>query len=280
MKITASAIRKKYAGLPALDFDLLLAAATEKSREFLYAHPDYRPAFGQRLKFRRFINLYKKGYSVAAITGRKEFCGLDFFVDRKVLIPRPETELLVENAAEQIRETQDEIILIDVGTGSGCIPISIAKKTGIRNVIATDMSGAALRAAKKNARKFNVAIKLLRGDLLEPAKKYLNKGGLTITANLPYLTRAQFDSEKSIQKEPKMALIADGSDGLSVYGKLFRQIADLKKGFVLFLEIDSQQAEKITALAEKYFPGSQTEIKEDLSGRDRLAIVRKSSPNS
>jgi len=260
-----------------LDFDLLKAHAINKPKEFLYSHPEYKLSFLESIRLRYFIFLYKKGYSVAAIVGHKEFYGLDFFVNKHVLIPRPDTELMVIEAIEEIKKSNEKITLIDVGVGSGCIPISILKNLPKQiPAYATDISGQALKVAKKNARTHNVNIEFFHGNLLKPViQKILNlKSQIIITANLPYLTEQQFQNEPSIQREPKNALVAD-SNGLALYEELFKQIKLLPTphSLLLLLEIDPSQTEEISKLIKQYFPKSNFETKKDLSGLDRLVKI-------
>jgi len=306
-------IRQKYSlSIPAIDFDLLAAAALKKNKEFVLAHPEYRPTICRRLRLAYFLFKRKRGWPMAYILGHKEFCGLDFLVNRHVLIPRPETELMVEEAARQISNFKfliskqipnpnNQILLIDVGTGSGCVPIAIMKtlkhenpdvKSGSRPCVgtfATDISGAALRVAEKNAKRHGVKINFLRGDLLEPVLKKVSSfqfpvSSVIITANLPYLTQNQFAGEPSIQKEPRLALIADNADGLSLYEKLFKQITGLLETgnwkLEILAEVDPRQSAAALTLAKKYFPnlptgqaGAIIEIKKDLAGRDRLVLI-------
>ncbi|MFA5061787.1 MAG: peptide chain release factor N(5)-glutamine methyltransferase [Patescibacteria group bacterium] len=258
-----------------LDLDLLRAHSTLKNREFLYTHPEYKPNFWQRLKFRYFLFKYHRGYAVATITKHKEFFGLDFYVDKNVLIPRPETELLVENAIDKCRKNPGAV-LIDVGTGSGCIPISILKSIAPANtkVYAIDISKSALRVAKINAIQHGVKINFMHSDLLKSLPDFDQSHRLIITANLPYLTREQFNREPSIKKEPKIALIADNTNGLAIYENLLRQIRQLKNHITVFLEIDPAQADKIPELIKKYLPQAEFEIKKDLSGLDRTVIIK------
>lgn len=293
-------LQKKCHALASFDLDLLLAAAIKKPKEFLYSHPEYRLSLWERLRLKYFLFLQKNGYSVAAIAKHKEFYGLDFLVNKNVLIPRPETELMVEEA---IKEIKDENILIDIGTGSGCIPISILKNTkGDIKTFAIDISDRALKVAKKNAKKHGVNIKFLRGNLLEPflslrgtnevsdaaipKQPLLNHGiaalpavarndNVIITANLPYLTEQQFQSEPSIQREPKIALVAE-KNGLALYEELFKQIRLLPTphSLLLLLEIDPSQTEEISKLIKQHFPNANFEIKNDLAGRDRLVIIK------
>mgnify|MGYP001599721155 FL=1 len=261
-----------------LDFDLLKARAIKKPKEFLYSHPEYRLSIWQQLRLKYFVFLRKKGYSVAAITKHKEFYGLDFFVNKNVLIPRPDTELMVTKAIEEIRKLGNkEIILIDVGTGSGCVPISVLKNLPTpMPTYAVDISDQALNVAKNNAKIHDVKIQFFHGNLLEPIiKKIINhKSKIIITANLPYLTEKQFQSEPSIQREPKTALVAD-KNGLALYEKLLQQIKLLPTTYslLLLLEIDPSQTEEISKLIKQYLPQSKIEIKKDLGGLDRLVKI-------
>ncbi len=278
-------VMKDLYQVPQLDFDILLAFSIGKPKEFLYIHPEYPISIIQYLRFRWFINRYKKGYSVAAITKHKEFYGLDFYVNKNVLIPRPDTERLVASATrimnDELRIKNDKVILIDVGTGSGCIPISILKNL-IEPITtySTDISRSALRVAKKNAVKHNVKINFLHGNLLEPLIHHssfiLPTSTLVVTANLPYLTEKQFRDEPSIQREPKHALVAD-KNGLALYEELLQQIKSLflihhSSSLILF-EIDPSQTEEISKIIKQYLPNSTIEIKKDLSGLDRLIKI-------
>ena len=296
--------------MPQLDFDILLAFSIGKPREFLYSHPEHPVSIIQYLRFRWFIHRYKKGYSVAAITKHKEFYGLDFFVNKHTLIPRPDTELMVAEATGimnyELRIKDTNITYIDVGTGSGCVPIAILchceerndeaipkfggndngiatpRKSGARNdihVYASDISRAALRVAKKNAKIHGVKINFFHGNLLQPlihnSKFIIHNSNVIITANLPYLTEQQFQSEPSIQREPKKALVAK-NNGLALYEELLQQISKLliaNCSLLIFLEIDPSQTEEISKLIKQYLPESTFEIKKDLGGLDRLVKI-------
>ncbi|OGH88796.1 MAG: hypothetical protein A3J93_01765 [Candidatus Magasanikbacteria bacterium RIFOXYC2_FULL_42_28] len=297
--------------IPALDLDLILADAINQPREFIITHPEFRPNPWQLLKI--YINLSRRNNDVpiAYITGHKEFFGLDFFVNKNVLVPRPDTEILVETAIslisnifksqnlsviptakeESLSGSPHPITLIDVGTGSGCIPIAINKtlqqlntatnkQTGI-TTHAIDISHRALRVVKKNAKKHNVKINFHQGNLIEPIAKssiFSLQSSLIITANLPYLTQSQFDNEQSIKKEPKLALVADNQNGLSLYEKLLTQlkssIFNLQSSITLLLEIDPSQTTDIRTLVKNIFPSAQIEIKKDLAGLDRVVIIQ------
>ena len=300
-----------------LDAEILLAHVIKKSREFLFTNPDFEINFWQKIKFEHLVKQRQKNIPVAYLVGHKEFFGLDFLVNKNVLVPRPDTELMVEETIKHLNTlspNHNKILLVDVGTGSGCIPISILKSIQKRNdemsganfvtnvsdkfprpnpagqfinppkIIAIDVSKKALCVAKKNAQKHNVETEFLHGNLLEPIFKLselrTKNPELIITANLPYITEQQFKQEPSIQKEPKLALVAD-NDGLALYEELLKQIATFhtyppsgRVPLSSFLEIDPTQTDKIKILIKKYLPESNIEVKKDLAGLDRLVIIK------
>ncbi len=279
-----------------LDAELLLSHVTQKSREFFIAHPEYPVHFFSNLKFSSLVKKRKKNIPLAYLTGHKEFFGLDFLVNKQTLVPRPETEVLVQSVLSEIEESKIKnqelrVSVIDVGTGSGCIPISILKTLQKNTVslpvqtFAIDISKQALKVAKKNAQKNKVGITFFHGNLLEPIIKnpdFARPGDqpeswpIIITANLPYLTQEQFDTEASIQHEPVSALVAE-DHGLALYKKLLEQIHtfDLQNTAIcLFLEIDPSQSSKIRTCINTLFPQAQVHIMKDLSGNDRVVKIK------
>ncbi len=277
-------VLNKFKNLDQRDLEIFISEIINKDKSFVITHPEYRLSLFQYLKLSYFVSQRKKGYSVAAIVGHKEFYNLDFFVNKNVLIPRPDTELMVEEAIKiighELETKNTNIIYIDIGTGSGSIPISVIKNLPkLTQTYAIDNSSLALKVAKKNAATHKVGIDFLHGNLLEPVLKNQPSLGtpcfITITANLPYLTENQYQSEKSIQREPKNALVAD-KQGLALYEELLKQTKLLPDYCQLFLllEIDPSQSENIIRLIQKYIPQSKIEIKKDLSGLDRLVIIQ------
>jgi len=273
-----------------LDAEILLAHVIKKSREFLFTNPDFEINFWQKIKFENLVIQRQKNIPVAYLVGHKEFFGLDFLVNKNVLVPRPDTELMVEETLKHLNTLSpnyNNVLLIDVGTGSGCIPISIRKSvlSAYPNLptIAIDVSKKTLCVAKKNAKKHTVKIKFLHGNLLEPILKIEHgSNGLNgfeqiiVTANLPYITEQQFQNEQSIQHEPKIALVAE-NDGLALYEKILQQIKQITNTYNLkpktYFEIDPIQTDKIKILIKKYLPESNIEVKKDLAGLDRLVII-------
>ncbi|MFA5024346.1 MAG: peptide chain release factor N(5)-glutamine methyltransferase [Patescibacteria group bacterium] len=239
--------------------------------------------------YKRYKTLEKKrlaGWSLAVLIGQKEFYGLNFKVNQHVLIPRPETELLVDDSLKLINNKidQEPLTIIDLGTGSGAIIITLANELQKYNLplfkkinfLASDISATALKIARQNTKNHSLIKKITfyQGDLLAPFKNKLKDQNIIITANLPYLTARQFKNSPSIQKEPRLALIS-GLDGLKHYRRLFKQLGRTNYcSLTLFCEIDPGQKTKIKTLAKKYFPQSQIVIKSDLAGRARLAIIK------
>lgn len=279
-------LQQAYERIDPLDAELIIAFVLKKTREFVLAHGERKI---ERLKDRKITRLLRektRGVPLAYLTGHKEFFGLDFIVDKNVLIPRPETEVLVENVLSECRMQitgGKKIVLIDAGTGSGCIPIAIIKTLKHKNIktFVVDISKGALRIAKANAKKHRVKIKLLHCNLLAPffntySLTNLHTYTLIITANLPYLTSKQHKQSPTIQYEPKSALIA-GKTGLELYEKLLKQvrslISNIKYPISIFFEIDPSQSRRIIQLIKKYLPDTKVKIKKDLSGKDRVIII-------
>ena len=269
----------------------MLSKASGKSKEWILAHPEYKN-FWTLLKYAYYLRKLKKGIPMAYILGHKEFFNLDFLVNKYTLIPRPDTETLVDVVIDKISNFKfpiSNLLLIDVGTGTGCIPISILKRfkdsKDIKiNAIATDISKGALKIARKNAKKHAVNIQFLHGNLLSPVLqpacrqaglyKLTDLQTIIITANLPYLKEEWWGKEPSIQHEPKSALVSDAETGLKIYENLLQQIKTVK--CVVFLEIDPRQSSQIFNLIQKYLPSADIEIIKDLNCFDRVVKVKTS----
>ncbi len=270
--------------LPSLETELLLSFLLKKEREFILAHLDYKIT---KEIFRRYKNLEKKrlaNWSIAVLIGYREFYSLKFSVNKQVLVPRPETELLVDETLEIIKKDvkKEKISIVDIGTGSGAIIISLAASlSSFKNInlVASDISSSALKIAKKNAKLHGQEKNILffQGNLLKPLLKEINRASnLIITANLPYLTPFQVKNSPSISKEPRLALVA-GNDGLKYYRLLFEQINSLlknkKKKIAILCEIDPSQDENFALLVKKFLPTASLIFKNDLTNQPRLAIV-------
>ncbi len=274
--------------IPMLDATLLMAATLGYPKEYVYAHPEYRPTLRQLVHFKKTIWQRSRGKPLAYLLGRQEFYGRNFLVNKNVLIPRPETEILVETALAAIKNnptTQQPTVLIDVGTGSGCIPLTILSELPHLPIqaVAIDISRAALAVARQNAKTYGVKITLQPGDLLSPLLAGdipLPTGAkIFITANLPYLSVEQFKNEPSIQREPRVALVAKAA-GLALYQKLLAQIPPLKQAnqpasITLLMEINPEQAPPLKNQLTQLFPSATLSSHRDLAGRDRVLEVSK-----
>lgn len=209
------------------------------------------------------------------IKGWVEFYKLKFKVTPDVLIPRPETELLVDEVLKNINS--ENTLVLDVGTGAGNIAISVAKNSADVKIVATDISAAALKVAKLNAELHGVnkRIKFIQSNLL-PSILNTPNSVLIIVTNLPYIPSARIPYLDSSVKdfEPHVALDG-GEDGFELYRKLFRRIQDRnwKPGLIIG-EIDYTHGELAANEAQKFFPEAQIEIKTDLAHRQRILLVR------
>ena len=271
-------IRKNNSSISPELTTLLLAYLINKDKEFVHTHPNHRLSWLQRLCFYYYSKKIENNYPLAYISKNKEFYGLNFFVNKNVLVPRPDTEIMVD---ETIKKIKKDSILIDVGTGSGCIAISIVKNISFRiKTIAIDISSKALCVAKNNSRKHKTNIQFFQGNLLKPVinnpRLLKKKKVIFITANLPYLSIKQYNKEHSIKHEPKNALVATNI-GLEFYIKMLQQVKQIKQianlPISIFMEIDPQQKNLIQNIIAKNFSKAKVEIKKDLAQRDRLVIL-------
>jgi release factor glutamine methyltransferase len=251
--------------------ELLMRQALGISRVRLYQDLDRELSPGEEADFERLFSRHLSGEPVAYITGHREFYGLDFYVDRAVLIPRPETELLVDRALELARE-RPVATIADIGTGSGAIAISLALNLPQAKVFATDVSARALKVARLNCQRHGVLdrVYLLSGDLLSPLPEPVS----LIVANLPYVREEEVSRRNLASFEPWLAL-AGGSDGLGKIRELCGKLGDkLYPGGSLLLEIGIGQGRTVAGLLRSLFPSAQIEITPDLGGIDRVISLR------
>ena len=252
----------------ALDADLLLAFAADTTKEDVLAHPERSLSESASTRLSLLVGRRSKGEPVAYLRGWKEFYGLRFAVDPRVLIPRPETETLVEEARRVIAGRASTVV--DVGTGSGAIACSLAANEPAARIIATDVSSDALAVAKANARSLGLAerIEFRKGDLLAPVRERVD----VVCANLPYLREdalAKLEGDStSLAFEPRSAVVA-GADGLEV---VRRAASDLPRvlapGGAALFECDPPQAGAIAELMRGL--GLDVRVVPDLSGADRV----------
>lgn len=261
-----------------IESELLLASLLKTDRVFLLTHGEKKISKLQFAKYQKLLKQRLAFWPIAYLTGHKYFYGLDFFVNKNVLVPRPETEIMVDEILEIAAGTKLQPEIIDIGTGSGCIIISLAKNINKKiSLIGIDISSQALAVAKKNAKNLKAEkIKFIKSYLLEkvlPSLKPNNKKHLIIAANLPYLSPSQIKESPSIKREPRLALVA-GSKGLKYYQQLFAQITTIKYPRITVLcEIDPRQKNDMAKLIEQKLPNSLYKIKNDPAGLDRLVII-------
>ena len=265
----------RAAGVPndLLDSQTLLAAALGKDRTYLIINFSEQLTSEALEKYQALINRRTTGEPLQYITGRQEFFGLEFMVTPDVLIPRPETELLVE---EMLRLAQgiNQPLIIDVGTGSGCIAISLARELEGAKVIAIDISVGALRVARSNAQKHELQnqVAFIEGDLFSGIEAG-TKADL-IVSNPPYIAAENLPGlQREVRDwEPKTAL-TDFGDGLEFYRRLLREApAYLKPGGHFICEMGYRQSAKIQALVDRNIWTAPT-ILQDLQGIERIMVV-------
>ncbi|OGN99199.1 MAG: protein-(glutamine-N5) methyltransferase, release factor-specific [Chloroflexi bacterium RBG_13_51_18] len=250
-----------------LEGEILLKHVLKIDRTALFSSPDEDMTQAQLNELDKLIARRLEGEPSAYITGHKEFYGLDFVVDKRVLIPRPETEILVENAVSLTRSYKFTYIA-DIGTGCGCIAVSLSVKLIGACVYAVDVSRDAITVAKQNAARHGVKwINFLYGDLLQPLHEPVD----IIVANLPYVKK----SDLPVNGFEPVTALDGGEDGLDIIRKLIRQApAKLNPYGCLLLEIGLGQAEAVELLLQKEYPSAKIQLFPDLAGIPRAAVMR------
>lgn len=274
LKWTGQYFAEKGVENPRLDAEVLLSNILKKERIYLYVEFD-KPLLPEELSsFREAIKKRVAKQPVAYILGYKEFMGIEFKVNSDVLIPRPDTEILVENALRRL-EKYEKPTFADIGTGSGAIAVSIVKLSNNINGVAVDISSKALTIAKENAEKAEVGDKLqfFEGNLCEPIS---NLKFTALLSNPPYIPNGDIvNLTPEVRNEPHLAL-AGGEDGLDCYRELINQGRNLiiEGGFMMF-EVGINQAESVAAIARKYDDMEVLEIIKDYAGIDRVVVIGK-----
>ncbi|AGL03846.1 peptide chain release factor N(5)-glutamine methyltransferase [Desulfoscipio gibsoniae] len=272
-------LKEKGAFSPRLDAEVLLAHVLGRDRVYLYREADLVLNTDRQRRYRTLLERRAGGEPVAYLTGLKEFMGLDFEVGPHVLIPRPETELMVEKALEVLSSWPGRRVVVDVGTGSGAVAVSLSRLAppGTR-VHAIDISENALDIARANAARHNVPVLFHAGDLMTPLQGMLSPGTVAvITANLPYIPSGAMSClpRDVCGYEPALALDG-GADGLELYRRLVPQAYTwLASSGCLFMEIGPDQAEQALAMLgpHRWRPS----LYRDLAGRPRLICGVKTS---
>jgi release factor glutamine methyltransferase len=272
-------LRSEGIDRPRTNAELLLGAVLNAKKIDLYLDRDRILTPQQIEKFNQFVQERISGKPLQYTIGSTEFFGLKFEVNESVLIPRPETETLVEIVIQQLKNSSQPKI-IDLGTGSGAIAISLARNLKSCFVFATDLSSEALKVAKENARRHQVddRIDFLCGDLFEPLRNKNLKGKIDcVVSNPPYVSKDEFGHlPKEVKDyEPIVALRTD-EEGPSFHKKIIEGSLDfLKEGGILALEVGLGQADRVAGLIRNRKDFKETEIRKDLGGIDRIVVAYK-----
>lgn len=246
LDLATKKLSKKDITSARLDAELLLAATLYKPREYILAHNEEMLPAGELIQADKWLQRRLQREPIAYILGHKEFYGRDFMVSPNVLIPRPESEAIIEI----LKDLQPETI-VDIGTGSGCLAISAKLELPDSRVIATDISEDALQIARQNASSFNAELTFAVSDLLSGIKAINSDKPVALVANLPYVDKSWQVSPET-KFEPSLALFA-GDDGLQLIKKLILQASKkLRDGDYLILESDTRQHEQISKYAQKH----------------------------
>lgn len=273
-----------HSDTPELDAQVLLAHAMAKPRTWILAHPEAKLSTEQNRIIQEASRQMQSGVLLPYVLGHWEFFGLELEVTPDVLIPRPETELLVEHALQWLQALQArqdsflaELRAADVGTGSGCIAVALAMQIPDLYLLATDISYPALQGARRNAQKFGVdrRIDFVQCDLLPPHPDPLPTESHfdLICGNLPYIPTETLRGLRVYGREPILALDG-GPDGLDIIRRLFQLAPDwLSPGGMILFEIEASQGNAALSLVYDTFSQATVHLHQDLAGHDRLLQV-------
>lgn len=252
-----------------LDAQLLLCEVTGETRAAILAHPERLLTDAQAAHFAQIVQRRAQGEPLAYIRGRMPFYDRELVVTPDVLIPRPETELLLEWALEVAQQTRPRVV-VDIGTGSGALAVTFKAHYPAATVYGVDISAAALAVAQANSTAQSVTVDFLHGDLLEP----LAARGIQpdmVLANLPYIASGDVPQLEVSRYEPTLALDG-GADGLTLIRRMLARAPQVcAAGAWLFLEIGAEQGQAAFALAQHV---GEAELRQDYASLDRLIGVR------
>jgi release factor glutamine methyltransferase len=266
-----------FSDTPELDASVLLAQVISKPRTWVMAHPEITLTTNQEINLTQSLKRLGDGESFPYVLGHWEFFGLDLDITPDVLIPRPETELLVEKAIAWLQASPVRRTIADIGTGSGCISVAFSVHVPDAHILATDISLAALKVAHGNAVKLNVAHQI---DFLQCNVLPQHIGSLStdshfdlICANLPYIPSETLHNLPIYGREPTLALDG-GADGLELFRRLLDIAPDwLAPGGMILLEIEATRGVEAMSLACDTFSSATIHLHQDLAGRDRLLEI-------
>ncbi|MBF8983745.1 peptide chain release factor N(5)-glutamine methyltransferase [Lutibacter sp. B2] len=278
LKQAVSQMEKTTIRTPLLDAEVLLCHILQINRLYLFLNRKNHLTEEQYDAYTEFVEKRIAGVPVQYIINKQEFMALDFYVEEGVLIPRPDTEILVEYIIDwmKAKKTNEEINIADLGVGSGAITVSLAKYIPNAKLYGVDISQKALDIATKNAKANEVQITFVKGDLLEPLKELKLKGKLDVlVSNPPYIPKKDIDGlQIEVSKyEPRLALDG-GEDGLNFY----RRIVDegyiySKKGGLIALEVGHDQADDVVGLLKAKEVYTNIQKIKDLSGIERVVVA-------
>lgn len=255
-----------------MDAQVLLAHVLAKPRAWALAHPDLVLTPEQSEALEKDLARLVQGEPLPYVVGHWEFFGLDFWVTPATLIPRPETELLVEKAIEWLQRHPQHRRALDVGTGTACIAVALAVRIPDLRVLACDLSPDALQVAQKNITRHGVQDRVtsLQADLLPVEGERFD----LICANLPYIPSATLETLDVSRREPSLALDG-GPDGLDLIRRLLHRAPGvLGPGGLILLEIEATQGAAAQRLARTVFTNAEVALMQDLAGRDRLIQIQ------
>lgn len=317
MLLKKSILELKNSGIETAEIDarVLLEHAVNKDSAFIFSHPEYLLTNAQYSRFRHYIRRRKRGEPVAYITGRKEFYGLDFLVNKYVLIPRPESEWLVGQGIKYLKklikcepkimavlgytqaqryfnrrlkrkiEQIKELNILDMGTGSGCIAISLSKELSAQysmlntvKIYAADFNKRGLLIAKKNARNLEAKNVHFYFSNLFSNRRIKNKIFDLAIANLPYVPQnfrnSEFGIRSSIAFEPQDAIFAD-DNGTAIIKRFLKEArSHLSPTGLILLELDPRNAKALLSFAKRCYPNAKIELKKDLARKNRYLSIK------
>lgn len=265
---------------PANEAGVLLCQLLQIDKSRLFAQPETELTAIQLAHLDKLVQRRLSGEPAAYIIRKKEFYGIDLYVDSRVLIPRPETEMLVEEAIkfaqkcfEKKRNSQSKLLIADIGTGSGAIAIALASHISKSIIYGIDVSRRALEVAAINVKRFELEnrITMIEGNLLEPINQKMD----IIVANLPYIAEAELGylQVEITKHEPRIALDG-GLQGTDLFEVLMKQAKQkLVPGGSLLMEIGKGQEDEVTRLAKQAFPAAEISLTRDLQGINRVISI-------
>lgn len=275
---TVNYFKSKGISSARLDAEVLLAHVLGQKRIYLYVHFDEPMEKNELAKFREYVAKRAKHIPVAQIIGQREFMGLDFKVTKDTLIPRPDTEILVENVITKVKEEfkdRNSYDIVDIGTGSGAIILSLLNFLEKANGFTVDISPKAIEVAKENAQNLQVSDRctFFVGDLFTP---FVNKTFDVIVSNPPYIPKEDIESlEIDVKDYEPLSALTDNGDGLSFYKRLFSQGQEyLNDKGLIAVEVGIHQAEVVKEIAKNH-NWKNIEIIKDYAGIDRVVLAWK-----